>query len=444
MLAILVYSFLLSLVPLPTLSQTSSYSVFTYPIPVSNSNSNLTFALNLPPNSGDIFFHLSGPSQYSWIAVGFGSEMKDSLVFIGYISADGKNVTLSPRIASGNSEPSYTSSLNLTRLPGTSLSTTNNTYTINAQCSNCRSWSGGSLNVSSHNQYFIYAVGPTAGEGGLVNLKSDDLGAGLQRHFYYGRFTMDLVQATGSGGLPTNSQAFTANSGSASVTPLKIDRDYALWMHTLLMISAFLLIFPLGYLMLRFWDSVRYHWWVQSVGVCVVLVGAGTGVYESRLFNKSKSFQSAHQITGLVISSLLLLQWTLGYIHHKQYPQRHRRTWITYTHLILGPSLLLTALINGFLGFKFADASNRTVIFYVIVVGVNMILVGGVMVCKLKRKKRERRLSGRYANLSPTGSRRSVDELGLDETAYDSNVARELKGYEEDGRYVDNPVLRVS
>jgi hypothetical protein len=86
----------------------------------------------------------------------------------------------------GNSEPTYTPSLNVTCLPGTSLSTTNNKYIINAQCSNCRSWSGGSLNVSANNQGFIYAVGPTAGESGLVNLKSDDLGAGLQRHFFHG------------------------------------------------------------------------------------------------------------------------------------------------------------------------------------------------------------------------------------------------------------------
>lgn len=42
--------------------------------------------------------------------------------------------------------------------------------------------------------------------------------------------------------------------------------------------------------MLRFWESVRYHWWVQSVGVGVVLVGAAAGVYESRLFNKVRGF----------------------------------------------------------------------------------------------------------------------------------------------------------
>jgi hypothetical protein len=39
------------------------------------------FALNIPSNSDDIYFHLSGLAKYSWIAVGTGSEMKDSLMF---------------------------------------------------------------------------------------------------------------------------------------------------------------------------------------------------------------------------------------------------------------------------------------------------------------------------------------------------------------------------
>jgi len=80
----------------------------------------------------------------------------------------------------------------------------------------------------------------------------------------------------------------------------------------------------------------------------------------------------------------------------------------------------------------------------VIVVGVVVALVGGMMMWKVRRRGRGRRLSGKYANLSPTGSRRSGDELGLDETAYDSNVALELEEHEEEygkkGGYVDHPV----
>lgn len=50
------------------------------------------FALNFPSNSEDIYFHLSGPAAYSWVAVGTGSEMKDSLMFIAYLNSTGNGV----------------------------------------------------------------------------------------------------------------------------------------------------------------------------------------------------------------------------------------------------------------------------------------------------------------------------------------------------------------
>ena len=79
----------------------------------------------------------------------------------------------------GHTEPTYNSSLNVALLPGTTLS--NNSFVVNAQCSNCRSWSSGSLDVTSRTQNFIYALGPD------VVLRSDDKAAGLQEHGYYGK-----------------------------------------------------------------------------------------------------------------------------------------------------------------------------------------------------------------------------------------------------------------
>lgn len=55
---------------------------------------NYVFALNIPKNSEDIYFHLSGPDAYSWIAVGTGSEMRDSLMFIAYLNSTGNGSLL--------------------------------------------------------------------------------------------------------------------------------------------------------------------------------------------------------------------------------------------------------------------------------------------------------------------------------------------------------------
>lgn len=53
---------------------------------------NYVFALNVPSNSEDIYFHLSGPDAYQWIAVGTGSEMKNSLMFIAYLNSTGNGL----------------------------------------------------------------------------------------------------------------------------------------------------------------------------------------------------------------------------------------------------------------------------------------------------------------------------------------------------------------
>lgn len=95
---------------------------------------------------------------------------------------------------------------------------------------------------------------------------------------------MDLVRATGDGGLPPNISL--TNSGAAAVDDPKIDHDWFLMAHMTAMLASFLVLFPLGYLLLRYFDSVKYHWWMQSVAIVVVLMGVGLGVYESRLFNK--------------------------------------------------------------------------------------------------------------------------------------------------------------
>lgn len=140
--------------------------------------SNLTFALNIPSNSDDLYFHMSGPAGNDWIAVGLGKEMKGSLMLITYTAADGHNVTVSPRVGSDHSEPTYTKDVSITLLPGSGL--INDTYIVNGKCSGCRKWKGGSLDLQSKTQPMIYAVGPDD------YLQSNALDAGIRRHEEFG------------------------------------------------------------------------------------------------------------------------------------------------------------------------------------------------------------------------------------------------------------------
>ena len=53
---------------------------------------------------------------------------------------------------------------------------------------------------------------------------------------------MDMVQATGAEGVPTNT---TSTSGAASVGNARIDHDYGSAFHALLMVGTFVILFPL-------------------------------------------------------------------------------------------------------------------------------------------------------------------------------------------------------
>lgn len=91
-------------------------------------------------------------------------------------------VTLSPRISTDETEPSYSSSINVETLSGT---VANGTISVNGRCTNCTKWNKGSLDLKSTNQAFIYGLGPSSGS--LVKLQSNSLSANLERHSVYGK-----------------------------------------------------------------------------------------------------------------------------------------------------------------------------------------------------------------------------------------------------------------
>ena len=161
-------------------------------------SSQFALALNVDDNSKDLYFRLSGPSHNSWIAVGTGSVMAGSMMFVVYTSSDGKSecsrgsvknedlnsqrsldITLSPRLATGHNEPSYSTNIQVSLLDGSGIA--NGTYTANVRCQNCTSWPTGSLNLKSTAQSWIYAIGPSN------SFKSDSQTATIQRHEQYGK-----------------------------------------------------------------------------------------------------------------------------------------------------------------------------------------------------------------------------------------------------------------
>ncbi|KAI4722485.1 CBD9-like protein [Aureobasidium sp. EXF-10727] len=338
-------------------------STYTYQHQGSNA---FSLALGLNTTGNDLYFNMSAPSTYSWFAFGIGGQMKNSLMFIGYPSSNGTGVTLSPRLSTGHQQPQYTSSKNV---QVKSSSITNGAYQLMGVCYNCTTWSLGTMDTTSTQQPFIFALGPT-GE----TISSDSTSQNIDQHTLYNSFSMDMTQAAFSGSntpsLNSGSNAASSSgaSGSSSASTGAStgggDNTYNR-VHGIFMAIAFVILFPLGVLVLRLGHSVIGHGIVQATAYCFVIVGLGTGIYLSQQQNFS-GYNTAHQIIGLVLFSLLAIQALGGLIHHLLFRRGHK-TIIGKVHMFLGIGLIILGIVNVPLGLNLAGDSNYNK-YYIIVV----------------------------------------------------------------------------
>ncbi|KAF2183018.1 iron reductase domain protein [Zopfia rhizophila CBS 207.26] len=172
------------------------------------------FKLNIPDSTassgnGDVFFQLSAPSSYEWVALGQGSSMSGSNIFVAYVSSDGNNVTISPRLGTGHTMPRFNSDAQVTLLEGSGVS--NGKMIANVRCSNCNSWSGGTADFTAGNGNWIYGVKNSGGP-----KRSNDQSANIAQHSNEDSFRWDYADA--KGGNSVNPLVNAAPSGTASNT----------------------------------------------------------------------------------------------------------------------------------------------------------------------------------------------------------------------------------
>lgn len=267
---------------------------------VVNGVSEYVFSLNVVAN-GDVYFHMSGPiAVSSWLGVGFGSEMKDSFMILAYPSADGLNTTISTRLGTGRSEPVWTPDYEIHKVYNDTYAPNANTVTdegtgviiSHALCLNCSRWATGFLDFESTAQPMIFALGPK------TPFRSDSVSASLPRHGTYGKFTVDMTKATNYTGwygrvpapnvpqfvFPPDDTAF-ATFGATLISDETLN-DPMPGVHAALMCVAFVFVFPLGSIIMRFLKQTLWHAALQGFGFVMALAGFGVAVNVARQYNK--------------------------------------------------------------------------------------------------------------------------------------------------------------
>ncbi|KAF5025245.1 hypothetical protein F66182_2711 [Fusarium sp. NRRL 66182] len=328
-------------------NDTAGQSTFVSP------DGDVAFAIDIGENvDTEVYFSLRVKKERSWGAVGLGSEdMPGALFLMVYKSRTSNNVTFSPRLAYGHYEPYYWDSMDYEILDGTGVVDDHMVVTVRCK-SGCRSWPShggekGYLDVSEHSSPAVYAFGPKQ------DFYSDAEDAHLKYHSGYGSFTIDIGRTIGESEMPSLSDS-TKDVGSESVFSQKARPNWASPLHGVFMVLSIVFLMPVGVVLLRSGGWVKWHALNQAIATVGVLAGFGIGVANSFYYQRSRSFDSPHQIIGFVVTGLLLGQFGLGVMHHTQYRRTQTPTKYGKFHLWVGRIILFLGTLNAFLGFTFA------------------------------------------------------------------------------------------
>ncbi|CCX05204.1 hypothetical protein FPQ18DRAFT_107195 [Pyronema domesticum] len=357
------------------------------------SRSNVCGSINIPSTtSKTTYFRIQGPVSAGWAAIGQGSGMQNSLIFIIYPDSTGRNVTVSPRYGQGHFEPPVAPDVNIQILDGTGVS--GGIMTANFRCDNCHDRDYGKLDVTQNTQNFIWAEGP--GE----KINSNSLDYSISQHNAKGTFQLALQGAIGNAGsnpflaLAPGSQDTTTSGGSSVSILTKADK--VLIAHGVIMALTWVLLFPLGAAAIRLFggmlpNPVLWHRSIQVFNTLLAIVGMALGMYTSGI-NRTH-YTHFHQYLGTILVGFLFIQAALGMLHHAEYQRTGKRSVWSHMHIWTGRSVIFLAIINGGIGLgpRLANASAGQIAAYSIVV---VVVIGGYVGMYLLQR-RNGQLGGR-------------------------------------------------
>ncbi|KAF3007668.1 hypothetical protein E8E13_009037 [Curvularia kusanoi] len=327
-------------------------------------DSGVCFKLNIPQvtaqnGAGNIFLSLSGPSTYSWIALGMGSSMTNSNMFVMYADGTG-NVTVSPRFSQGHRQPQLDQSLDVELLGGSGIQ--NGIMTANIRCGNC---TRNGANFAAQSGQWIHAR--KSGQ----SMDTTDAQARIMMHDVQDGFTWTYPDAVGGASANPFATSNTVVSNSlGNSNGSSGGNSNILMAHGVLASLAFLVFFPLGAIIMRigrFNGVLQAHIATQVLSWLLFVTAFGLGLYYGI---NGKYMSQAHPIIGIVLLAMLVFQPFAGWLHHRQFLRSGQRSAVSHGHIWTGRIAIILGMINGGLGLQLASVETRYVIAYSVVAGV--------------------------------------------------------------------------
>ncbi|KAF5125461.1 hypothetical protein E5D57_010148 [Metarhizium anisopliae] len=342
----------------------------------------LCFQWGIPAGSsrtspGNLYFQLRGPISLSWFALGTGSAMMGSSMFVVY--SNGSGVTLSTRPGKGHIMPEYQARSDVELLPGSGV--VNGNLVANVLCKNCSD-----IAITSSSSW-LYAWNMGAA------IDSSSPSEPISFHDAFSGFSVNLEQAT----IASDSNPFLtpATNGNTKPNPSGVETDEGngmamLYAHGIVMSVAFLIGYPVGSALMPLLGRWLIHASWQLLAFVGMWVGFALGcVISSRA---GSLFQDAHMQLGLAVSILMTIQPVLGWLHHTHFLKHGQRGPISHVHTWYGRIIMILGIVNGGIGLHFAGASSRFVVTYAIVATlVSVMYLAGMGFGIIKRRRQQTR-----------------------------------------------------
>lgn len=330
---------------------------------------------NVSSNDYDMYMsmHVTRSSALGWTALGTGSMMAGSLMFIVYgdpFSTGHEAPTVSIRTIDGHHQPRVLTQADTggasIRLLQTdwvpvNVSDVDDSHTTSSDiasvstakvalvCYSCGKWPGAPITTDASAQPWIWAWNDKQ----EFDDYSDDVHLKVHGHHAssggWGRFYVDMARSinndTSTPSSPPIRPGVTA-LGASDIPGGWNWMNPAVYIHGFLMSAAFMIFFPAGVIAMRSGSpkSFRYHWILQLLSSIFVLIGTAIGLI------RAHKIDSVHHYIGIIVAFCSIVQIGLGWRHHIVFVRIQTRQWASHGHIWLGRLFLLLGWANIIIG----------------------------------------------------------------------------------------------
>ncbi|KAL4878729.1 hypothetical protein BJY04DRAFT_229627 [Aspergillus karnatakaensis] len=325
----------------------------------------ITVHYNASSGDNDLYasMQVTRSSALGWTAVGTGSMMAGSLMFIIYgnpFSSEHTAPVVSIRTIDGHHQPHLLSSndtgaadIQLLHAEWFPLSNRKRDQASMAKvalvCYSCEKWPGTLVSADATAQPWIWAWNAKQ----EFDSYPDDVHLKMHEHHAssggWGRFYVDMARSVDRGStvpsVPPIRPGISA-LGASDIPGGWSWMDPVVHIHGFLMSAAFMILYPAGVFAMRSGSpkAFKYHSIVQLIASAFLLVGMAIGLI------RAHKIDSFHHYIGLTAAVLSIIQITLGWRHHIVFVRIQRRQWASYSHIWLGRGFLLLGWTNVITG----------------------------------------------------------------------------------------------